>query len=71
MKFKILRILIEESNNRLKDVIREILNNIEKETQWKILEKTNAFSKFYISMVGAGEMSGNLMKLWRSFNLLR
>lgn len=58
---KILRILIEESNNRLKDIIREILNSIEKGNSMKeSFERTNAFSKFYISMVGAGEMSGNL-----------
>ena len=67
---KILRILIEESNNRLKDVIREILNNIEKGNSMKeSFEKTNAFSKFYISMVGAGEMSGNLDEVMEKLSI--
>ncbi|WP_455538079.1 type II secretion system F family protein [Terrisporobacter sp.] len=58
---KILRILIEESDNKLKDIIREILRDIEKGNSMKdSFEKTHAFSKFYISMIGAGEMSGNL-----------
>lgn len=58
---KILNILIDESNNKLKSVLRKILNNIEKGNSIKeSFEKTNAFSNFYISMIEAGEMSGNL-----------
>lgn len=58
---KILRILIEESNNKVKIVLKEILKNIEKGNSIKeSFENTKAFSSFYISMITAGEMSGNL-----------
>lgn len=58
---KILIILINESNNKVRVLLKEILSNIEKGNSIKdSFEKTNAFSKFYISMIQAGEMSGNL-----------
>ena len=58
---KILRILIEESNNKVKIVLKEILKSIEKGNSIKeSFENTNAFSRFYISMITAGEISGNL-----------
>ena len=58
---RILIILINESNNKVRVVLKEILSNIEKGNSIKdSFEKTNAFSKFYISMIQAGEMSGNL-----------
>lgn len=58
---KILRILIDESNNKLKGVLKQILLSIEKGNSIKeSFENTNAFSTFYISMIAAGEISGNL-----------
>lgn len=58
---RILRILINESNNKVSPVLKEILSNIEKGNSIKdSFENTGTFSKFYISMIQAGEMSGNL-----------
>ena len=58
---KILKILIEESNNKLKGILKQILSDIEKgNTIKEAFENTKAFSSFYISMVDTGEMSGNL-----------
>ena len=58
---KILNILIDESNDKLGSILRKILKNIEKGNSIKeSFENTNAFSSFYISMIEAGEMSGNL-----------
>ena len=58
---KILKILIEESNNKLKGILKQILSDIEKgKTIKEAFENTKAFSSFYISMVATGEMSGNL-----------
>lgn len=58
---KILLILINESNNKVSSVLRSILSSIEKGNSIKdSFENTEAFSKFYISMIQAGEMSGNL-----------
>lgn len=58
---RILRILINESNKKVASVLKEILSNIEKGNSIKdSFESTKAFSKFYISMIQAGEMSGNL-----------
>lgn len=58
---KILRILIEESNDKVRVVLKEILRNIEKGNSIKSsFENTKAFSNFYISMIAAGELSGDL-----------
>ena len=58
---KILKILIEESNNKLEGILKQILSDIEKgKTIKEAFENTKAFSSFYISMVDTGEMSGNL-----------
>ena len=58
---KILRILIDESNDKLRIVLKEIFRNIEKGNSIKeSFENTKAFSSFYISMIAAGEVSGNL-----------
>lgn len=58
---KILRILIDESNDKVKSVLKEILGSIQKGNSIKAsFENTGAFSNFYISMISAGEMSGNL-----------
>ena len=50
---KILRILIDESNDKVRVVLKE--NSIKSS-----FENTKAFSNFYISMIAAGELSGNL-----------
>ncbi|MPM81112.1 Type II secretion system protein F [bioreactor metagenome] len=58
---KILRTLINESNDRVRIVLRKILGDIERGSSIKeSFENTKAFSNFYISMIAAGEMSGNL-----------
>lgn len=58
---KILRILIDESNDKVRIVLRKILGDIERGNSIKeSFENTKAFSNFYISMIAAGEMSGNL-----------
>ena len=58
---KILRILIDESNDKVRVVLKEILGDIEKGNSIKSsFENTKAFSNFYISMIAAGELSGNL-----------
>ncbi|MCC3869063.1 type II secretion system F family protein [Terrisporobacter mayombei] len=58
---KILRILIDESNDKVRTVLRKILGDIERGNSIKeSFENTKAFSSFYISMITAGEMSGNL-----------
>lgn len=57
----ILKTLIEQSNNKLRKVIKNLLNNIEKGNSiTESFEKTKAFPQFYISMIRAGEISGNL-----------
>ncbi len=58
---RILKILISESNNRLKVILKEILRDLEKgNTIEDSFKNTKAFSTFYVSMIAAGEMSGNL-----------
>lgn len=58
---KILRTLINESNDKVRIVLRKILGDIERGNSIKeSFENTKAFSNFYISMIAAGEMSGNL-----------
>ena len=58
---RILKILISESNNKLKVILKEILRDLEKgNTIEDSFKNTKAFSTFYVSMIAAGEMSGNL-----------
>ncbi|WP_018591834.1 type II secretion system F family protein [Terrisporobacter glycolicus] len=58
---KILRILIDESDDKVRIVLRGILGDIERGNSIKeSFENTKAFSNFYISMIAAGEISGNL-----------
>ena len=58
---KILRILINESKDKVRIVLKKILGDIERGNSIKeSFENTKAFSNFYISMIAAGEMSGNL-----------
>lgn len=57
----ILKILIDQSNNKLRKALKNLLNNIEKGNSiTESFEQTKAFPKFYISMIRAGEVSGNL-----------
>ncbi|MCC3865142.1 type II secretion system F family protein [Terrisporobacter petrolearius] len=58
---KILTILINESKDKVRIVLKKILGDIERGNSIKeSFENTKAFSNFYISMIAAGEMSGNL-----------
>ncbi|MEG0856448.1 MAG: type II secretion system F family protein [Terrisporobacter sp.] len=58
---KILNILTNQSNDKLKGVLKIISKKIEKGNSiTEAFESTNAFSKFYISMIKAGEISGSL-----------
>lgn len=58
---KILRILIDESDDKVRIVLKRILGDIERGNSIKeSFENTKAFSNFYISMIAAGEISGNL-----------
>lgn len=58
---KILNILTNQSNDKLKRVLKIISKKIEKGNSiTEAFESTNAFSKFYISMIKAGEISGSL-----------
>ena len=57
----ILDILKKQSNHKTKKVIETISNNIEKGNSiTESFESTKAFSRFYISMLKAGEVSGRL-----------
>lgn len=61
---KILNILTNQSNDKLKGVLKIISKKIEKGNSiTEAFESTNAFSKFYISMIKAGEISGSLDKV--------
>lgn len=58
---KILKILIDESNDKVSIVLKDILRSIEKGNSiQESFENSKAFSSFYISMITAGEKSGNL-----------
>lgn len=60
----ILRILMEQSNEKMKAIIKIISKSIEQGNSiTEAFENTKAFSKFYISMIKAGEISGNLDKV--------
>lgn len=61
---KILEILKSQSNKNTRNVFSNISNNINKgNTISDSFQKTNSFSNFFISMVDAGEISGNLDKI--------
>jgi len=61
---RILNILHEQSNRKLKSVIEEISQNIQNGNSiTESFEKTNLFSNFFINMLRAGELSGNLDKI--------
>lgn len=61
---KILEILKSQSNKNIKNIFSNISNNINKgNTISDSFHKTNSFSNFFISMLEAGEVSGNLDKI--------
>ena len=61
---RILNILHEQSSKKLKRAIEEISINIQNGNSiTESFEKTNLFSNFFINMLLAGELSGNLDKI--------
>ncbi len=61
---KILDILKSQSNKNTKNIFSNISNYINKgNTISDSFQKTNSFSYFFISMIEAGEISGNLDKI--------
>ena len=61
---RILNILHEQSSKKLKIAIEEISINIQNGNSiTESFEKTNLFSSFFINMLLAGELSGNLDKI--------
>lgn len=61
---RILNILYEQSNKKLKRAIEEVSINIQNGNNiTESFEKTNLFSSFFINMLRAGELSGNLDKI--------
>lgn len=58
---KILIIMINQSNTKLKKILNQILKSIERGNSiTESFESTDIFPKFYTSMIKAGEISGNL-----------
>lgn len=54
-------VLEKQSNKKLKPIIRKILNGIQEGNSiTEAFRNTNAFSKFFISMIHTGEISSNL-----------
>ena len=61
---RILNILYEQSNKKLKRAIEEVSINIQNGNNiTESFEKTNLFSSFFVNMLQAGELSGNLDKI--------
>lgn len=61
---RILNILHEQSNKKLKRAIGEVSINIQNGNNiTESFEKINLFSSFFINMIRAGELSGNLDKI--------
>ena len=61
---RILHILHGQSNKKLKRAIEEVSINIQNGNNiTESFEKTNLFSSFFINMIRAGELSGNLDKI--------
>ncbi len=61
---RILNILHNQSNKKLKSAIKEVSINIQSGNNiTESFEKTNLFSSFFINMLRAGELSGNLDKI--------
>ncbi|MGL6108145.1 type II secretion system F family protein [Romboutsia sp.] len=61
---KIIEILSQESNKKISKIFLQIANHILKGNSiTQSFKNTNLFSKFFISMLMAGEVSGNLDKV--------
>ena len=61
---KMIDILINQSNSKISNVLSEISNHIKRGNPiTKSFQKSELFSTFFISMVNAGEVSGNLDKV--------
>lgn len=60
----ILEILKKQSNKNIKYIFKEITNHIQKGNNIsESFQETKSFSNFFISMIQAGEISGNLDKV--------
>ena len=58
---KILNILNEESNKKIKRILKQVSVNIQNGNSiTDSFKKTNLFSNFFINMLHAGELSGNI-----------
>ena len=58
---KMIDILINQSNNKISNVLSQISNHIKRGNSiTESFQKSELFSTFFISMVNAGEVSGNL-----------
>lgn len=61
---KIFDILKSQSNKRIKTIFNRVTNHIQKGNSiTESFQETNSFSNFFISMIKAGEISGNLDKV--------
>lgn len=61
---KIFNILKSQSNKKIKTIFNKVTNHIQKGNSiTESFQETNSFSNFFISMIKAGEISGNLDKV--------
>lgn len=61
---KVMGILKNQSNNKIDDILSQISNHIQLGNSiTESFQKINLFSSFFISMIKAGEFSGNLDKV--------
>lgn len=61
---KIFDILKSQSNKKIKTIFNKVTNHIQKGNSiTESFQETNSFSNFFISMIKAGEISGNLDKV--------
>ncbi|MBO3444684.1 type II secretion system F family protein [Clostridium sp. CCUG 7971] len=61
---KIFDILKSQSNKKIKTIFNRVTNHIQKGNSiTESFQETNSFSNFFISMIKAGEISGNLDKV--------
>lgn len=61
---KIFEILKSQSNKKIKSIFNKLTNHIQKGNSiTESFQETNSFSNFFISMIKAGEVSGNLDKV--------
>lgn len=66
---KIFNILKSQSNKKIKAIFNKVTNHIQKGNSiTESFQETNSFSNFFISMVKAGEISGNLDKVMNNLS---